>query len=319
MSEAGNLVLVVDDDAISRKLTIMFLKKLGYESRGAESGREALEAVQNERFALILMDYRMPEMDGMEATGLLRRMEGKYFKEVPVIALTGDEREDVRSGFAEAGINDVLQKPLDAEQLSAVLKRWLGEKKDVSESQAGIQNCGSRELWLSLLKDFYYLIDFKVEKLSNYLSEGQFKEYTIEVHALKNSTRLVGALELSKDFADLEAWGNQGEYEKITEKNPQVLQKLTEYKEVLRPFIEENGEMQTVSNTQIKEVLWAMKDAVEAFDIDGADFCMEELERYIVPGCDDRIKKLRAYVADVALEDILKEISEIIYIIEKAE
>lgn len=319
MSESGSLILVVDDDAISRKLTTMFLNKLGYESRVAESGSEALEAVKQEHFAIILMDYRMPDMDGAETTGLLRRMEGKYFKEVPVIALTGDEREDVRLEFAEAGITDVLQKPLNAESLSAVLERWLGEKKDAPESQIGIQNCGSRELWQSLRKDFYYLIDFKAEKLANHLSEGQFKEYTIEVHALKNSARLIGALELSRDFADLEAWGNQGEYAKIMERNPQVLQKLLEYKEVLRPFVEEAEEMQAVSNTQIKEVLWAMKAAAETFDIDGVDFCMDELERYVVPGCDNRIRKLRAYVADVALEDILKEISEILYIIEKAE
>ncbi len=352
MCEPVSRVLVVDDDAMNRKLTTMFLKKLGYESRMAESGRDALEAVKQERFAMILMDYRMPEMDGVEVTGFIRHMEGTYFKEVPVIALTGDERENVRLKFAEAGITDVLQKPLNAESLSAVLERWLGKKDDNREpeaseesgepraestqqnisveeydflqktgiyAEAGIRNCGSGELWLGFLKDFHNLVDFKVEKLANYLSEGQFKEYTIEVHALKNSARLIGALELSRDFADLEEWGNQGEFEKIVARNPQVLRKMIECKAVLRPFAGEDREVQAVSGTQIKEVLWAMKAAVEAFDIDGVDFCMQELERYEVPGCESRIEKLKAYVADVALEDILEEISEIIYIIEKAE
>lgn len=352
MCESVSPILVVDDDAMNHKLTTMFLKKLGYESRVAENGRDALEAVKQEYFAMILMDYRMPELDGVETTRLIRRMEGMYFKEVPVIALTGDERADIRLKFAEAGINGVLQKPLNKESLSAVLKRWLGEKDNNGESEtfekfgvpraesslqnmsveeydflqkvgisakAGIQNCGSIELWLSFLKDFHNLVDFQVEKLANHLSEGQFKEYTIEVHALKNSARLIGALELSRDFADLEDWGNQGEFEKIVVKNPQVLKKMIECKEELRPFAGEDREVQTVSCTQIKEVLWAMKAAAEAFDIDGVDFCMEELERYEVPGCESRIKKLKAYVANVALEDILEEISEIIYIIEKAE
>ena len=187
-------------------------------------------------------------------------------------------------------------------------------------AQAGIQNCGSLELWLSFLKDFYHLIDLKTTKLEICLSEGKVKEYTIEVHALKNSARLIGALDLSVDFGLLEEWGNLEEVNKITEKHPQMLQKMIEYKEGLKTFDEEaNKERIEVSTTQIKEVLWAMKDAVDSFDIDAVDFCMTELEKYDIPGCDDRIKQLRAYVADVAWEDILAEISEITYIIEKAE
>ena len=353
MSESANIVLVVDDDAMNRKLTTMLLKKMNYESRMAASGSEALEMIRQADYAAVLMDYRMPDMDGVETTKIIRSMEGAYFKEVPVIALTGDEREDIRKEFSDAGINDFLQKPLNAECLAQMLKRWPGARDNHQEAsqpieilqedtengqkktsyeeydflqkfgisaQAGIQNCGSLELWLSFLKDFYNLIDLKTTKLEKCLSEGKVKEYTIEVHALKNSARLIGALDLSVDFGLLEEWGNLEEVNKITEKHPQMLQKMIEYKEVLKTFDEEaNKERIEVSTTQIKEVLWAMKDAVDSFDIDAVDFCMTELEKYDIPGCDDRIKQLRAYVADVAWEDILAEISEITYIIEKAE
>lgn len=355
MSESAKLILVVDDDAMNRKLTTMFLKKLGYESRVAQSGPEALEIVKEGGFDIILMDYRMPEMDGVETTKLLRSMEGVYFRSVPVIALTGDERADVHQEFEAAGMQDVLSKPLDAEKLAVVLKRWLNaessEKKERTKEKfeqrqecvqeqwmnvpdekytalqeagidagEGIHNCGSCELWLSFLKDFYNLVDFKAAKLVKYLSEGQLKEYTIEVHALKNSARLIGALELSKDFGVLEAWGNGQDLQKIVERNPQIIEKMLQCKEVLKPYSKkEDREEQVVSDTQLKEVLWAMKAAVESFDIDGVDFCMEELEKYRISGCDKQMAKLKACVADVALEDITQIISEILGIVEKAE
>lgn len=356
MSRMAEVVLVVDDDAMNRKLTTMLLNKLGYESCVAASGGEALELVKEGTFGVILMDYRMPEMDGIETTKQLRKMDGPYFKSVPVIALTGEEREDVHRQFLDAGMNDVLAKPVKQKELAAVLERFWGDKGELdinpdttnglescfeegteSENglteeeitflktagvcvQEGIHNCGSYALWRSFLKDFYNIIDLKTTKLAKYLSEGQLKEYTIEVHALKNSARLIGAMELSADFGLLEEWGNQEALEKIKAKNPQVLQNMVQYKKVFHPYAEEaDREAQTVSYTQMKEVLWAMKDAVETFDIDTVDFCMEELGKYKIPGCDKHIAQLKAYVADVALEDILEVVSEIIDIIEKAE
>ncbi len=358
MKETGKQILIVDDNDMNRKLTTMFLKKLGYQSVAVSGGAEALEIVKKEEFALILMDYRMPDMDGIETAVQVRNLEGDSFKKVPIIALTGDERTEVQQKFLDAGMNDVLLKPLDSERLKEKLEYWIAEEtaadgkqdgfhtekalfstegaepsgewsaEDIAKLQnagifvqEGIKNCGGRELFHSLLEDFYYLIDFKAEKIEKHLAEGHIKEYTIEVHALKNSARLVGAIALSEEFAKQEQLGNQEDIPGVQESLPVLLEYMRCCKNVLAPFMEKNttGEKE-VSNVQLLELLYAMRDAADTFDIDSMDEAMRELETYRWPAeCSGYRERLKAYAADVALEDILNEITEIVHILEKTE
>lgn len=116
-------VLVVDDSSTNQMVATGMLDHLGYSSEVAANGFEALAAMERTRFDIVLMDCRMPEMDGYEATIELRRLEGDGPR-LPVIALTagamGDEEERCRA----AGMDDFLPKPLGLEDLQAVLERW---------------------------------------------------------------------------------------------------------------------------------------------------------------------------------------------------
>ncbi len=347
MKTSAERILIVDDNAMNRKLAAMLLKKLGYESQAVTSGMEALELLREKQFELILMDYRMPEMDGIEAAEKIRDMEGDYFQAVPIIALTGEEREEVRQSFWDAGMNDILDKPLDSGKLEAVLKRWLAGQIIASNAepeaqmsvngwapealaaleragisiQDGIKNCSGEELFRSLLEDFYHLIDFKAEKMEKYLAAGQLKEYTIEVHALKNSARLIGALELSEKFANQERLGNNGDLAEVKKNAPALLQHMSRCKGALEIVAAGNTTVQKkVSAAQMKDVLYAMRDAADTFNLDGVDEAMEELDGYQWPAeCEDYKERLKAYAADVALEDILQGITEIVHILEKTE
>ena len=91
---------------------------------------------------------------------------------------------------------------------------------DGLDTAEGIRNCGSETLFLNLLGDFYKLIDVKSEKIEEYLSTGQFREYTIEVHGLKNTARMIGALELSDLFSQMEHFGNAKAYGEIRQRTP---------------------------------------------------------------------------------------------------
>ena len=334
-------ILIVDDNGMNRKLTARLLAKAEFSYDEAEDGLQALEKVSQEPYALILMDYQMPEPDGMETTRRIRSMEGEYYKKVPIIAMTADEREEMKEQFFQAGMNGVLQKPIQKEALESLLNRWLATEtvKTVSgeetlspdyveqwkamglDAKEALKNCGEKELFESLVRDFYYLIDVKTAKLVETMTQGKLKEYTVEVHALKNSARLIGAIELSSDFATLENLGNSGSMEEIKGKTPRVLFSLHRYKLLLQPYAEAlQGNKKAVSTENLLELLQRMKDAVEVFDIDSVDEVMRELERCEVPkSCTVQMEKLKAYVADVALEDILLLVEEIRYRIEKAE
>lgn len=339
---SGCQVLIVDDNEMNRKLAKGLLKKFKLCCDEAASGPEALEKIKENSYRLVFMDYRMPQMDGMETTEKLRRLEGDYFQKLPVVALTAEDRAEVRALFYSAGMNDVLLKPIAWNSLEEILKKWLpqqvftdgcneegseeipwGKEKDALaregiDVEEGSKNCGSKSMYFSMLKDFYCLIDLKSVKLVKSLAQKQLEDFTIEVHALKNTARLIGAKELAKDFADLENLGNHGSMEEVKKQTPKVLATMHRYKDVLKPYAEADfSEKKRTSGTEIVECLRAILEAVEAFDIDCVDAAIEELDIYeMPPECAKQMQNLKAYVADVALEDISKTAEKMIRILE---
>ncbi len=341
-------VLIVDDNEMNLKLTVALLKPYDVHADVAESGVQALEKVKDVTYDLIFMDYLMPQMDGAETTIHLRRMEDNYFKEIPIIALTADDREEVTEILLQAGMNDILRKPIEVGQLEAILRKWLpvvlyGRKESVKEDSVddglgaledfcdlrangievkeGIKNCGSRDFYLSMLGDFYRLIDLKSVQLVKSLAARDIRTYTIEVHALKNCARLIGALELSEDFACLEKLGNDGNIEDAKKGTKKVLAMLQKLKGVLKFYGEsDDTSKREATREKILECLRAIEEAVEAFDIDSVDAAAKELDKYRLPDCCKKSAELlKAYIADVALEDILETTSELINKLEESE
>lgn len=126
-AERGLTVLVVDDNEINLSVAEGLLQDLyGIRSDLALSGAEALEKVAANDYALIFMDQMMPEMDGVETSKRIRAMGGKLAK-TPIIALTANAVKGTREALLEAGIDDYLSKPIDIEEMDAILQRWLPE------------------------------------------------------------------------------------------------------------------------------------------------------------------------------------------------
>lgn len=179
------------------------------------------------------------------------------------------------------------------------------EGVDISE---GIRNCGSEKLFYELLGDFYRLIDTKSRKLEKCLATGMIRDYTIEVHALKNTARMIGAMELSGLFYEMEQLGNAGEEEQLKKRTPEVLEVYRNYKSYLEKYGKsgEKGQIRVTSG-ELCRILMQIHDAIDGFDLDLADRAMRELEKCVLPEkLQPRIEQLRAYVADVAMEDIMK-------------
>ena len=117
-------ILVVEDNALSRRLAGAFLERLGHKPEYALNGREAVDRVQSSRFDMILMDNQMPEMDGLTATRLIRRTESAIGrKRVPIIALTANATVEDRERCLQAGMDAYLIKPLDPDRFRETLQR----------------------------------------------------------------------------------------------------------------------------------------------------------------------------------------------------
>lgn len=127
-SYKGKSVLVVDDSAVNREVIVQALRRFDIEPVVAENGLDAIAAVKGERFDLIFMDCSMPEMDGFQATDLIRRQESIDCRpRTPVVALTAHIADHISEQRMEAGMDDIVVKPFTMDSLGGCLDRWLEE------------------------------------------------------------------------------------------------------------------------------------------------------------------------------------------------
>ncbi|MGH2811046.1 MAG: ATP-binding protein, partial [Actinomycetota bacterium] len=122
------VVLVAEDNAVNQKVVATMLRRHDYEVEIAEDGAGAVEAARSGRYAAILMDCRMPVMDGYEASRRIRRIEGTA-RHTPIIALTASAMESDRQNCIEAGMDDFLAKPVKQADLVAAVARWVSDEK----------------------------------------------------------------------------------------------------------------------------------------------------------------------------------------------
>ncbi|MBN2654459.1 MAG: response regulator [Nitrospirae bacterium] len=114
-------ILIVDDDKTTRKLLTLYLKAKGYEVVAAENGLEAMEKLGTENVNLVVSDMNMPFMDGIELVKNMRN--DAVLADMPVIMLTTEADEDEKKRAFDAGVNDYLVKPSNAEQITESIKR----------------------------------------------------------------------------------------------------------------------------------------------------------------------------------------------------
>jgi two-component system sensor histidine kinase/response regulator len=124
LSGGHGRVLVVDDNEINRLVAVELLTELGYRSDTACNGREAFEMVKAGNYHVVLMDCQMPEVDGFQATALIRQLPGDKAR-TPIIALTAHAMADDRDRVLRAGMDDYASKPVRGRVLSGLLKRWI--------------------------------------------------------------------------------------------------------------------------------------------------------------------------------------------------
>lgn len=119
-------LLLAEDNPVNQKVACKMLEKLGYRVDVVANGQEAVAAHQRSRYPLILMDCQMPEVDGFEATSLIRKMEGRSCH-TPIVAMTANAMQGDREHCLAAGMDDYIAKPVRPKDLQTVLDTWLGK------------------------------------------------------------------------------------------------------------------------------------------------------------------------------------------------
>ncbi len=241
-------ILIVDDNKMNILVAKSLLKKTQIQITEAMSGYDALEIMKKQKFDVILLDHMMPDLDGIRTLQASKTLIGNKNIDVPVIALTANVISGVKEMYLEAGFSDYIGKPIDGEIFEQTLRKYISpdkiiideaekkpcealseeavatveEQKAVSEiseneldTQTGMRYCGdSEELYRDVLQMYCEMYEEQKADLDRMLSEEDFKNYTILIHAVKSTSMNVGAVELSKKCLELEKAGkalNSGE------------------------------------------------------------------------------------------------------------
>ncbi len=121
---SSSSILLVEDNPVNRKVALKQLSKLGWHADAVENGKEAVDAVQNHSYRLILMDCQMPVMDGFTATGEIRKWELETGKKVAIVAMTANALAGDRERCLASGMDDYISKPVSLDQLKRVIETW---------------------------------------------------------------------------------------------------------------------------------------------------------------------------------------------------
>lgn len=125
--KSGLRLLLVEDNPVNQMVALLILDKLGYSVDVADNGAKAVEAVAGNQYDLVLMDCKMPEMDGFEATQAIRQSEIASQTHIPIVAMTAGAMEGDREKCLAAGMDDYIAKPVNIECLQKILDAWLAQ------------------------------------------------------------------------------------------------------------------------------------------------------------------------------------------------
>ncbi len=220
-------ILIAEDDPMNQKVILRQLSLLGLRADLARTGAEALALIAQRRYALLLTDLHMPDMDGLELTRRIRQIEAQTRPDtrMPILALTADARQSVAESIVEAGIDALMIKPVTLEFLGTTLRSWLGdapEAEDAVKSPPEARPARDKTRQIldpdALAERIGDDMDVQNEFLSDFLEQlcplADRIETTIGAqdletagglaHRLKSSSRAVGALALGDASAALE-------------------------------------------------------------------------------------------------------------------
>ncbi len=260
-------ILVVDDTHMNLNVVIGLLKSTEIRIDTASGGKEAVDLARGNAYDLILMDQRMPMMDGTEAMHAIQNQENGPNRDTPVICLTADAILGAKERYLTEGFTDYLSKPIDSSALEKMLITYLPadkvelrkrtnavsvrEKGRISgdefdflrdagvDPEAGLRYCqGDTAFYRSLLEDYLRNATQKIGEIQRNRYTEDWQNYGILVHALKSTSRMIGADELADAAAGLEEAAGRGDVDAIRPAHPEMIKRYLDLMDVLAVHID---------------------------------------------------------------------------------
>lgn len=335
-------ILIVDDNAVNLTVATGLLAPLQMTIDTAQSASAAIEKIHHTKYDLIFMDHMMPEVDGIEATHIIRRLVPSY-NDVPIIALTANAVGGARDMFIREGMNDFVAKPIDLKDALSKLAHWLPKEKivpldkeghafseehesaetqsesgfkaaDVTElnTQSALSMLGTENLFWIVLKEYYNSIEKKAKTILDHKAAENWRNYTIEVHALKSASRQIGADHLADAAYEMEKAGNAGDIALINEKTDALIEEYLElHKALAKYFVEEMQEIKPPMFQSVVVMLDYMHEALDNFDTLQIDEALEKISKLeLTERGKEFFERLKTAAEKTDVDDCLKIIEE---------
>ncbi|MCR5419393.1 MAG: response regulator [Lachnospiraceae bacterium] len=341
-------ILVVDDTEMNLTVIRSLLKKTLIRIDTALSGAEAVKLADNTSYDLIFIDHMMPDMDGIETLKAIRR--AGISKDTPAVALTANAVSGAREMYLGAGFTDYLSKPVDGEKLERMLMYMLPDEKkepadggdgahvessddenyvnqtdaqtdmfmdrlkdtDEIDEQSGLKNCGSVEGYMSVLSVFHQTAAAKADEIEALYNNGDTDNYTIKVHALKSSARIIGAGQLSALAKELEDAGNRKDIEVINSNTKILLDMYRTVDSRLSWLDDTQGDLPEIKESELKEAYQTIAEIAGSMDYALMDEILGNLKGYRLRQADrERIRSMEIMLSQLDWDGIINKAGEI--------
>lgn len=331
-------ILVVDDNAVNRKVLRSLLKETMVQLTEAAGGKECLQLVQENHYDLIFLDHMMPEMDGLETLHHIKELSDFPCQDTPIVILTANAVSGAREKYLAEGFDDFLSKPIVPEKLEAMIQKMLPEEllseavvdsadtkaetgvpEDFLEKLPPVDGLDWHYAWIHLpdkelltytVKEFYAQIDSAADSLEQAYQRitepEQLNQYRIQVHAMKSLAATVGISPLSGVAKILEYAAKDGKIDVILSITASFLEEWRSYrKKLLGVFgIGAKAKKEVTDYSVMKALVEMVRISIQEMDIDQADQVIEQLRAYEYPEeIGQNIQKLAEAVTNLDAEE----------------
>lgn len=305
-------LLVVDDNAVNRRVLRNLLKETQIQVSEAGGGAECLRLVQGNHYDLIFLDHMMPEMDGVETLHRMRALSEFPCKDTPVVVLTANAVTGAKEEYLKEGFDDFLSKPIVPDKLESMIRKMLPEEllreaEPTAQTKASetrleelpvVEGLDWNYAWLHLpdmellaytVKEFYDQIDPAAESLERAYEQiedaAYLEQYRIQVHAMKSLAATIGIVTLSGVARVLESAAKDGKINIITAMTGIFLEEWRSYRLRLRGIFGIGaGEKKEITDYSVIRALVEMvRISMQEMDIDRADELMKQMREYAYP------------------------------------
>ena len=306
-------ILVVDDYEMNLIVAKNLMKIYDFIPDLASSGNAALAKTAEKQYDIIFMDHMMPDLDGLQTIELMKE-RGLLTDKTAVIALTANAIAGAKEYYLSKGCDDYLTKPIDAEALEDVLLKFVPKEKmvnkpisDIKHDKSLTTNDDERQ---ALIKIFVSTIDEIAKKLDEFIAASDIKNYTIKVHGLKSTARLIGEMSISKKAEALEKAGNAGDWDYILENHKEL---ISEYLSIRDNYEGKSKSKQPLEESDLKDALYSIIEMANVADFASTEMVLDKLDEYEIPkDISEKIKNIRRLLEKLEYELVAKAATEML-------